>query len=229
MENKKKDSYEIGDWILTTDDRLVRIVADDMSDLPFEMIRHGVAKEDVKQAIYNGLIDVEKDNAFDILAKRMYIFVPYNLSDIQKAIQAGHAVEQYVFHHGDTLEYYDYIVNHKTWIVLNGGTTNSRKDENGMSVGSLNQIADILHNNEIDFGCFYEPDLDDALTAVCFLCDERVFNWKQYPDIITWASTKVDFTAEMMNNPDIIDEYINFVGGQKNKVLKDLIFGKKLA
>src|SRR5690606_16480592 len=127
-------------------------------------------------------IDIEKDHAFDILEKRMYIFVPYNLSDIQKGIQAGHAVEQYVFQYGDTLEYYDYIVNHKTWIVLNGGTTNARRDENGISLGTLNRIADQLHDNEIDFGCFYEPDLHDALLAVCFLCDERVFNWVKYPD-----------------------------------------------
>lgn len=53
---------------------------------------------------------------------RMYFFVPCNISEIQKGIQAGHAALEYAFLYGDTDEYKSFIVNDKTWIILNGGT-----------------------------------------------------------------------------------------------------------
>ena len=55
---------------------------------------------------------------------RMYFFVPYNILDIQKGIQAGHVVEQYAAKH-KSAAYDDYVENHKTWIILNGGPTNN--------------------------------------------------------------------------------------------------------
>ena len=58
------------------------------------------------------------------LKKRLYFFVPYNISPIQQAIQAGHAALEYAFKYGNTEEFIDFVTNHKTWIILNGGTTN---------------------------------------------------------------------------------------------------------
>ena len=49
------------------------------------------------------------------LEKRMYFFVPYNISPIQQAIQAGHAVEQYAHKFRNDPEYIDYVKNWKTW------------------------------------------------------------------------------------------------------------------
>jgi hypothetical protein len=59
----------------------------------------------------------------DNLKLRMYFFVPNNISDIQKSIQAGHAALEYAYHYGDTKLFDDFITKHKTWVILNGGTT----------------------------------------------------------------------------------------------------------
>lgn len=220
-------NYNIGDWVLTTDDKIVRIISDDMPELPFEKIKRHVSKEEVKEAIYNKAIDIEKDYAYDSLNKRMYILVPYNISDIQKGIQAGHAVEFYAYNFGKNIEYMDYIENHKTWIILNGGTTNAEINEDTNEyVGTLNQILDTLEKNKIDCGYFFEPDLNYALTAVCFLADERVFNWVKYPDYNTFAKT---FQDNDLADDIIYKKYCEFVGGEKIAILKEIIKDKKLA
>ena len=54
---------------------------------------------------------------------------------------------------------------------MNGGTTNSSRDSDGDRVGSLNRIAENLLNNDVNNSVFHEPDLENALTAVCFLAD----------------------------------------------------------
>jgi hypothetical protein len=122
---------------------------------------------------------------------RMYFFVPYQLTGIQQAIQAGHAMGEYTLKHGrrnpDHIVW-EFLEKWKTWIVLNGGTTNSATFEDEffkiVPVGDLNRRAYDIENAKIDFSTFNEPDLNDALTAVCFIADERVFNKKLYPDFV---------------------------------------------
>lgn len=112
---------------------------------------------------------------------RLYFFVPYNISDIQKGIQAGHAALEYANLYYQYLDYIDFVNNNKTWIILNGGTTNSSIE----NTGTLDQIQTDLFNNGIRYAHFYEPDLNNALTAVCFLADERVWDKEKYPDYIS--------------------------------------------
>ena len=114
------------------------------------------------------------------LKYRMYFFVPYNISPIQQAIQAGHAALEYAVKYYNTAnqDFIDFMKNDKTWIILNGGTTNS-KGKPGANYrsdlepyrGSLDNIAQQLTMNDIKYSLFFEPDLNDALTAVCFLAD----------------------------------------------------------
>ena len=134
------------------------------------------------------------------LEKRMYFFVPYNISPIQQAIQAGHAALEYARKYKDDEEFIDFADNWKTWIILNGGTTNSKRDFDGVSNGSLNQLADQLSLGDgiadgIKISYFKEPDLEDALTAVCFIVNEKVFNYEDYPDFCDWIT-----------NQDIVNE-----------------------
>ena len=75
---------------------------------------------------------------------RMYFFVPYNISDIQKGIQAGHAAIQYVIKHGHTQELNDCYINNKTWIILNGRTTRYFRASSDLEDGTLNKIANEL-------------------------------------------------------------------------------------
>ena len=180
------------------------------------------------------------------LELRMYFMVPYNISPIQQAIQAGHAALEYAAKYGNTYLFKEFVKNHKTWIVLNGGTTNSNRDETGEYLGSLDQISGSLITNNIKFSYFKEPDLNNALTAVCFIADERVFNYKDYPGIMEFAKERMPkilwletfkngpWTLESIRtiNTEIYDIYIDWqesLGGIKNVFLRELISNKKLA
>ena len=106
----------------------------------------------------------------------MYGLVPYNISPIQQGIQFGHAVVEYSLYHNDDV--YDTWARHdKTFVILNGGTTNKSDDH----PGSLNTYVDNLARLGIKASCFYEPDLGDQLTAVVFLLDERIWDYEKYP------------------------------------------------
>ena len=132
------------------------------------------------------------------LELRMYGLVPYNISAIQQAIQFGHAVVEYgqMVKQPQSLSkmainasfiYDDWADNWKTFIVLNGGTTNHRNTIDGLPFGTLNNHVLALNENRIDFATFNEPDLGDQLTSVVFIVDERVFNRKRYPDFEDWV------------------------------------------
>jgi hypothetical protein len=108
----------------------------------------------------------------------MYGLVPYNLSPIQQGIQFGHAVVEYGILYGKKSEYHKWSRVNKTFIILNGGTTNL----SNLNYGTLNTHDDILGINGIQRAKFHEPDLGDQLTAVVFLVDDRVFDKVAWPD-----------------------------------------------
>jgi len=172
------------------------------------------------------------------LELRMYFFVPYNISPIQQAIQAGHAALEYAYQFKDDSQFIEFVKNHKTWIILNGGTTNSQRDFNGVSQGTLNQIADQLLENNIKFSYFQEPDLNHALTAVCFIADEKVWNYEQYLDWKEYVlQSSPSYDDDVKFSYDELKEmykgiHINWedsLGGKKNVFLRELLKGKKLA
>ena len=189
------------------------------------------------------------------LELRMYGLVPYNISPIQQAIQFGHAVVEYgqkmkyLGEHNQSLniQYNDWADNWKTFIILNGGTTNHRVDEQGMPFGTLNNHLLILEENKIDFATFSEPDLGDQLTAIVFVVDERVFNRKKYPDFEDWVIENYGelirsdyYTTSYMlatqikqsnskGDKKVYAEWSKFVGGEKNIFLRDFLKNFKLA
>ena len=109
---------------------------------------------------------------------RMYGLVPYNLSPIQQGIQFGHAVVEYGLEFFETEEYQEWARRDKTFIILNGGTTN----DNNMRLGTLQQNYFELTDRGIKVGEFHEPDLGDQMTAVVFIVDDRVFDKLNWPD-----------------------------------------------
>jgi len=180
------------------------------------------------------------------LEKRMYFFVPYNISPIQQAIQAGHAAVEYARRMNETELFTDFAINWKTWIILNGGTTN----EDQFNPGTIQEIVMSLYefNNdkrgdeEIDFTTFKEPDLNDTTTAICFICDERVFNYEDYPDFqlfvikemgfegSDYVQTKIKSIEDLEQMyPESYKKWIKSLGGEKNVFLRNLLKGKKLA
>jgi hypothetical protein len=177
---------------------------------------------------------------------RMYFFVPYNLSPIQQAIQAGHAALEYARKYGHTDLFGDFIDNWKTWIVLDGGTTNNIRGANDVNYGTLDQIEDMLNIVGISCARFNEPDLNDALTAVCFIVDERVFNKKDYPDFVDYLNQQtnpfndpiayiklknidVEILKTIFSYEKYYNDWLELIGGKKNEFLRGLLKDKKPA
>ena len=183
-----------------------------------------------------------------VLELRMYFFVPYNISDIQQGIQAGHALGRYCLRYGrhdPNHIVWDFLEKFETWIVLNGGTTNDERDFEAIPAGSLNLIGDQLNDNDIEFSYMIEPDLNHALTALCIICDERVFSRKDYPDFVDHiintsgqdgildsfpVQTRMKSTEELIEEyPSIYKEWVRFMGGVKNVFLRELTRDKEKA
>lgn len=170
----------------------------------------------------------------DELTYRMYCFVLRQLSPIQKGIQSAHAIVDYAKHYAGSDEYYEWSNFDETIIILDGGV-----------VSDLENIMSDLCGESIRYGVFQEPDLNNIITAVAVLVDERVFDRESYPDFDDWRNAKYpvremhlvggntwmgdhdsnDFTWTQHH-----DEWLNTViGGEKNEFLRKLISNKRLA
>ena len=170
------------------------------------------------------------------LEYRMYGIVPYNLSPIQQGIQFGHAVVEY----GQNVRnlqpheaiYNKWAAKDKTFIILNGGTTNINPEK----LGTLNQNLAALCFNGVLTSEFYEPDLGDQLTAVVFLVDERVFNRTLYPDFqeeklpygVRKPSKKAETELEERNEANY-QKWVEKIGGVKNAFLREFLKPLRLA
>ncbi len=137
----------------------------------------------------------------------MYGIVPYNLSPIQQGIQFGHAIQEYnnMMSSGrceDLREVFDkWRLEDKTFIILNGGTTNDSLER----MGSLNIHNVSLTNAGVQTASFREPDLGDQLTAFVFLVDERVWDREKWPDFKLDSNEKEEYNQMVSNGgePDL--------------------------
>lgn len=203
---------------------------------------------------------------FKKLELRMYGLTPYQLSGIQIGIQFGHAVVEY----GQNVKSYDIINNielkkyndwadiWKTFIILNGGVSNHSQNRyhDGDFIGSMELNLGLLEQNGIEIGTFYEPDLNDMLSAIVFIVDERVFKTRPlfdgdtfYQDFEDWVLTKhpnsiIDFVGKVGNSYEtakyiktsvdpeyrkIYQEWVDFIGGEGNVFLRSFLKNFKLA
>lgn len=98
----------------------------------------------------------------------MYFFVMYNLSGIQKGIQAGHAAVEYSLRcalgEKEFSDYLEFAKQHKTFILLDGGGSNDMQSR-------LLELDDLGIPN----APFYEPDLNHSLSAIAFILPEDVY------------------------------------------------------
>jgi hypothetical protein len=181
------------------------------------------------------------------LEYRMYGLVPYNISSIQSGIQYGHAVQEYNNMMNDTLLLYDtdefalsrigfgkWRLHDKTFIILNGGTTNENVESKWY--GSMQINRDTLISNGVVCAEFKEPDLNDSLTAVVFLVDERVFDKEKYPNFeketLPWSKTKPsDKKLKELEERNAInyEKWVEKIGGPRNAFLREFLPKFKLA
>lgn len=171
------------------------------------------------------------------LEYRMYGLVAYQLSGtIHAGIQFGHAVVEYqqnIKGLSNLEKIYDkWAKQDKTFIILNGGTTNNTLDK----LGTLNQHLRTLTDNGVATSVFHEPDLGDQLTAVVFLVDERVFNRTLYPDFqeeklpygVRKPSKKVETELEERNEANY-EKWVDKIGGPTNAFLREFLKPLRLA
>lgn len=164
---------------------------------------------------------------------RMYGLVPYNISEIQKGIQFGHAVVEYALQYGELVNYQEWANQDKTFIILNGGTTNKRLID-GVPFGSLNQHVITLKEMGVDTAEFYEPDLGEELTATVFLVPKQVYNKKEFLNFTDYTIENLDDLSlalevnesyemcdfENKNLKEIYEEWTEYMGGKKNVELR---------
>jgi hypothetical protein len=186
------------------------------------------------------------------LEYRLYGLVPYNISSIQSSIQYGHAVQEYnnlmidgksdmssvIFDtkiiEANKVGFNKWRKNDKTFIVLNGGTTNENIGDKWY--GSMQKHRDLLYQNGILFAEFYEPDLNDTLTGIVFLVNERVFDKVNYPnfekEMLPWSKTKPSekkLKELEERNANNYEKWIDKIGGPKNAFLREFLSKFKLA
>jgi hypothetical protein len=195
---------------------------------------------------------------FKKLELRMYGLTPYQLSGIQIGIQFGHAVVEYgqkMKYLGENnqslnIQYNDWADNWKTFIILNGGVSNhsvNRYSDSEDFFGSMEKNLKLLEDNNIQVATFYEPDLNDMLSGIVFIVDERVFNKKDYPEFSDWLMdnygelirTELGATVHTIseniknstNKQDqkVYKEWVSLVGGDKNVFLRDFLKNFRLA
>jgi hypothetical protein len=182
---------------------------------------------------------------------RMYGLVPYNISSIQQGIQFGHALQEYNNYFIDNLindekekeAFESWRLFGKTFIILNGGTTNDRLID-GEYFGSLNKYKEELDKNGILNAIFKEPDLGEQLTAVVFLVPKQVYNKKQYPDFLEYAKMNSEFNYNFFEeikeeyesglfsnstNENVYKSWVGFIGGEKNVFLREFLKNFRLA
>ena len=189
------------------------------------------------------------------LELRMYGLVIYNASPIQQAIQYGHAVVEYGLKFFNDEDYQDWAKYCKTFIVLSGGFSNHTPSrylqtkvdagyDNVEHVGSMEKNLEELIKNDIKFATFFEEDLNDAMTAIVFLVDEKVFDRKKYPDF----NLEGIYGSKIPDNIDHMDpvfpsrfgllgsvvrekweEWVESIGGRKNLFMREWLKNFKLA
>lgn len=162
-----------------------------------------------------------------MLRQRMYHLVMYNISQIQQGIQCYHAGMEYALHFWSAEEFKQWINKDKTVIILNGGTSN----QIGCSVydvmtdkaqfGSMEKHYAELQSHYIDCVPFYEPDLNNALSAVAFLCDEMVWDKEKYPD--------PDFNPRLPAQMDLFKAELERLYGERTAFLRIFLLQLKLA
>ena len=235
-----KTGYE---WCLEANIRLLKLSDwdTDSNEYPFYEQSYYEEKIDAETFKNRILICEVKPNSQPrktelYLEYRMYGLVPYNISPIQQAIQFGHAVVEYgqrIKGDGNSENIYNKWANKdKTFIILNGGTTNNSETY----VGTLNKHLEAFNTAGILVSSFYEPDLGNQLTAFVFLVDERVFNKTLYPDFIPETlpysrrkpSEKQLLELEERNTRNY-NNWVDKIGGPKNVFLRDYLKPLKLA
>lgn len=143
---------------------------------------------------------------------RMYVLFLRHLSGINKACQGMHVCMEYGYLYHNMSDYKKYISEDKTLISLDGGTSND-----------LEEIKKTLERIKYNHNSFYEPDINNCITSICFLVDERVWNKEKYQTEEEFYQSNPEYGINKM-----YDEWSDYIG-EKNITIMEILNGKKLS
>ncbi len=159
------------------------------------------------------------------LQLRMYALVHRSLSSIQKGIQAQHAITKFQREwpqEEPKKRYEKWADVDQTTIILDGGS----------HIELLDSYVKITNKFEHCATLFKEPDLNNCVTAVAFLLDERIFDEKKYPDSLPpIASSKygdLEIVSAIYRPFDMV-AFLMSIGGEKNYELRKFVKSFRLA
>jgi hypothetical protein len=142
----------------------------------------------------------------------MYCLAEKHLSSIQKAIQSAHAIVEYGLTYGNTPEYKQWAKKDKTIVILDGGNSID-----------LDSIKDQLRCEGWPFEVFYEPDMDNFMTAIAFLAPDRVYDYKN------WGVSYDDYREKVYPGKAHYDTWLNDIGGKPAEAVKSIISSLRIA
>lgn len=174
------------------------------------------------------------------LELKMCFFVLNQLNDLEKGIQCGKSALRYVRKYAtENPIVWEFVDMHEKWEILECPSTNDEYDYDNIVIGDLNKIGESLYANGVDFSIFRDTNLNNSLTSICFIVDERVFNKEDYPDFENYLMDKISYvtTKEFIDSQPLKElkesfhveykEWIRLIGGIKNEFLRELIKNRK--
>lgn len=140
--------------------------------------------------------------------------------EIARGLRLTH--EEYYTYGGFKQWKYDKIL-----MVLNGGTNDKEMNKFNLELGEF----------QIETGTYYSSELDNQLTCLVFLGDERVFNKEDYPDFDQFLLRHQDIidTFEKdrsyesivneitKNRSTVYEDWVTSIGGKRNEFLRGFL------
>ena len=159
---------------------------------------------------------------------RLYCIALRHLSPIQKGIQLQHATVEYSRLKDNEL-YDQWADKDKTTILLEAHSSNNAKNSmHGLDpeLGQMESIVNSLKENNIQHSVFHEPDINYALTAICIIVTDTVYDYTEFPDIELILDETIDEGTRQMWLDTLSDKWRNYT---QNRFLRNLLKQFKLA
>lgn len=154
---------------------------------------------------------------------RTYEIVLRHLSGVNKGVQVEHSAKRFIWKYRNEPFVEELMENpeNETTIMVDGGTHQD-----------MVEIQRQLEELNIPHTFFIEPDLNDCMTAITVVADERVWdreNYKSYRDFVDFNMANDGISIYSSIKPTYIEEWYEYIGGEQNSKLYEILSTKKLS
>ena len=155
---------------------------------------------------------------------RTYEIVLRHLSGVNKGVQAEHSAKRYIWKYRNEpiTEIVMENIENETTIMVDGGTHQD-----------MVEIHRILEEADINHTYFIEPDLNNCMTAITVVADERVWdriNYKSYDEFVEMCMIEDGLNPILSSiRSGYLEQWYEYIGGEKNHILIEILKNKKLS